>query len=369
LNLIYLLNVSSRLLLFIVVAYKAYRERSDEWIYMTLAFLLAAFTPERFLLEPLGFHLRPDVAFSLDMVNTLAQGVIAMLAALYVKKMTPEPEERAVPIFIGVLAYFIVVLTSVSELNLGFTTKTVAPLAVYSGGYIYLGYTILRYAIPRDLASELFSIGMISLGALNATYPYTATLTWFRPIGFFFGTIFRFVIALGAIGVVFWPVRRIVTTSKIRSGAFMVLSPSREVLIEEAGELPNPILVTREDLKYIESALSESAMVFWITRVTEGELKKKPAVYAISPTKLGILLDMITRALESGYRAVYVDSVEYMILENGFKTTLKFLLDLKDRVISMGGRMVMRVEPENLTENQLRILKREFEELRGQASR
>jgi len=47
-------------------------------------------------------------------------------------------------------------------------------------------------------------------------------------------------------------------------------------------------------------------------------------------------------------------------VENGFKTTFKFLLDLKDRVLSRNGRMIVWIDPEALEPNQLKMLEREF---------
>ncbi|WP_297506721.1 DUF835 domain-containing protein [Thermococcus sp.] len=366
---VYLFNVLSRATLLLVAGYKSYRERSAEWIYMTLAFTLATFDPERFLLAPLGFHLHPDVAFVLDLVNTLSQGILAMVAAVYVKEKSPPPEKTAFPVLLGLVAYLWVVGTNAVELNLSFAIKTSVPLFVYSIGYFYLGYTIFRYSLPENVYSRIFSISMMSLGILNATYPFTVSLDWFRPYGFAFGTLFRLTMALGALGVAFWPVERLHGSSgeNVTPGTLLLTSPGKDLLRLLSG-LRGAILVTRSDLRDLESFLDPSAMVFWVTRATEGELRKSPHIYAISPTRLGILLDLITRALDSGYRMVYIDSVEYLILENNFRTVLKFLADLKDRAITRGARVVIMIDPTTLDEKQVRILEREFGEIKDRVS-
>jgi hypothetical protein len=365
LSIVYVLNFLSRWVLFTVTAYKAHRERSVGWAYMALAFFLAALDPERFLLEPLGFHLNNDVSYVLDMVNTFFQGIIALLAAVYIKEPEPRLRCRILPILIGILTYLWITVTNALELHLSFFVRTMVPMAVYSFSFLYLAYIILRYSLPGNIASRVFSYAMGALALLNLTYPYTVNLQWFREYGFLLGTIFRIVMAAGAVGVVLWPVERVKTPKTVGngSGAFLISDKGGRTLIEEIGKASNFILITRGDIRRIKSLVNGSGMVFWITRAVEGEIDQSPRIYAVSPTRLGILLDLITKAIESGYMNVFVDSVEYLILENGFKTTLKFLLDLKDRVLSHNGKIVISIDPEALEKGQLNILKREFEEL------
>ncbi|WP_297499426.1 DUF835 domain-containing protein [Thermococcus sp.] len=366
---VYFLNILSRAILLLVAGYKSYRERSAEWTYMTLAFILATFDPERFLLAPLGFHLHPEVSFVLDLVNTLAQGVLTMVAAVYVKEKSPSAEKKALPVLLGIIAYLWVVGTNAVELNLSFTVKTSLPLFVYSIGYFYLGYMIFKCSFPGNLSSRIFSISMILLGLLNATYPFTVTLDWFRPYGFAFGTLFRLTMAIGAIGVTIWPFEgaHAKVDVGVTPGALLLKSPGKD-LLRSVGDSKGAVLVTRSDLRNLEPLLDPSAMVFWVTRATDGELRKSPYIYAISPTRLGILLDLIMKAIDSGYKTVYIDSVEYLILENNFRAVLKFLADLKDRAITKGARIAIMVDPTALDKKQMKILEREFGEFRDRAS-
>jgi len=369
LSIVYALNLVSRWVLFGVALHKAYRERNRGWIYIAVSFFLAAMDPERFLLAPLGFHLNPGVAFALDMVNTLFQGVLMIIAAEYIKE-EPSMAKMTFPLAIGVLGYFWIIVTNVGELSLGFTTKTLLPVIVYAAGYLYLGIIILKYSLTKGFIPKLFPIGMILLGMLNATYPYTATLKWFLPWGFTLGTVFRVMMAIGALGVVLWPRIQLPPVRKAVAESGTVVYTDHEAakdMLKSLGE-EGIVAITRSELNFLKSVLSPNSMVFWITRVQEGEIEKSPLVYAISPTKLGILLDLISKALSSGYRTVYLDAFEYLILENGFTSALKFLLDLKDRVLIHGGKLVLTLDPNTLDENQLKILEREFGEFKGPAS-
>ena len=362
-NLIYLLNFLSRWVLFAVTGYKAYRERSIGWSYMALAFFLSAVDPERFLLEPLGFHLNNDVSYVLDMINTTSQGVLALLAAIYIQEPEPKLGVRITPSALGILAYLWITVTNALELHLSFVLKTIFPVVLYAFSFGYLGYIVLRYSFPGNVASRLFVGGMWALAVLNFTYPYTINLSWFREYGFFFATVFRLVMAVGAVGAVVWSVRSVKVTRTPESGAFIISDKRGERLLKELRGSPNSILITRGDIRRIKDYLMPTHMVFWVTRATEGEIEKNPPIYAVSPTKLGILLDLLTKAIESGYYNIFIDAVEYLVIENGFKTTFKFLLDLKDRVLAKNGRIVIAIDPETLDKGQINMLKREFEEL------
>lgn len=90
----------------------------------------------------------------------------------------------------------------------------------------------------------------------------------------------------------------------------------------------------------------------------------------MSPTSIDILTDLVANALRKGYRTVYIDSVEYLIIENGFERTMKFLLNLKDMTLNANGLMILVINEETLDEKQKGMIEREFETFRqGQASR
>lgn len=358
---VHLLNIFSRWVLFGVAAYKTYRERSRGWMLIMTAFFLSALDPEQLLLEPLGLELAPQAAFVLDMVSTSLQGVLLILAGDY---MGPSNALRNtfIGLMMGMIAYTWIVLTNVSQYQVSFTVKTLVPSLVYAAGYIYMGILLYRYVVSRKFTQRLFPVGMILLGAINATYPLTATWKWFVPYGFLLGTLFRAMMAIGALSFVLWPLRisKPESVNETPRGAFMHSSWQDVVKKFDLRRTSNLLLITRQDIRRLEGILHPSALVFWITRVLEGEIREFPRIYAISPTKIDILTDLIAGAIERSYNLVVVDAVEYLILENGFERTFRFLLNVKDRVLLKGGTMILIVNPGSLEEYHLRILEREF---------
>ncbi|AEK72587.1 membrane protein, conserved [Thermococcus sp. 4557] len=359
----YFLNLISRWVLFGVAAYKTRREESGGWMLMMFAFLLAAIDPERLLLEPLGLSLVSSVSFVLDMINTAFQGVLLILAAEHLNPSTPSLRNSVLALGVGVLAYLWIVITNVSTVEVSFFLKSFGPMMVYVAGYIYMGLLLYRHVISRRWGQMLLPTGMVLLGFLNATYPVTAAWPWFIPYGFWLGTLFRIMMAIGALSFVLWPFVFPAPDDghEVPRGAFMY--PSRAAARRALGEferIPNMILITRRDVNSLEDVLHPNAVVFWMTRVSEGELSDSPRVYAISPTKIDILTDLMAGALARGYTVVVVEAVEYLIVENGFESAFKFLLNIKDRVLLQGGTMALIVDPASLEKQQLKILEREF---------
>ncbi|AFL94503.1 hypothetical protein CL1_0292 [Thermococcus cleftensis] len=362
---VYAINLVSRLILLLVAAYKSKKESSGGWLIITASFLLAAFSTEELLLKPLGLNLLQPAAFVLDMVNTSLQGVLLILAAAHLAPTSPERRMRisAISLLAGMVAYLWIVITNASPMDGSFTIKTLGPLMIYAVGYIYMGLTLYRHVVSRSSWQVLFPLGMVLLGLLNATYPVTATWEWFVPYGFLLGTIFRGIMAVGALNFIVWPKISIKPAGNVEIPRGVFMYPSITTASRAIGrleEIPDLVLVTRRGLDSIKTTVHRDSLVFWITRVTEGELSQSPMVYAIAPTKIGILTDLIAGALNRGYRVVMVEAVEYLIIENGFDNVLKFLLNLKDRVILSGGTMILVVDPGALERHQLKILEREF---------
>lgn len=361
-NVIYALNLISRWVLFGVSTYKAYKERSCGWLLISTAFFLAATAPERLLLEPLGLELVHEVAFVVDMLGTLMQGVLLFLAANYLRASL-SLRGLAAGLIMGMIGYLWVVITNMGSLNLSFTVKTLVPLIVYAIGYLSMGIILYRHVIERKTGELLFPLGMIALGALNLSYPVTATWNWFIPYGFLLGTIFRIMMALGALTLVLWPfgISKPKAGPKAEAGAFIFQDRSGALkFLGDRRDISGMLVITRKDPEILKRELHPDSMVFWVTRVSEGMISETPKIYAISPTKIDIMTDLISKALEQGYGVVFIDATEYLILENGFEKAFKFLLNVKDRVMIHGGTMIVVVALAALTESQMRLFTREF---------
>ncbi|WP_297512969.1 DUF835 domain-containing protein [Thermococcus sp.] len=364
-NLIPYLNFISRWALFVAVAYKAYETRDKGWVLISTAFFINAFDVENYVLNPLGVHLNPEAYVIASKVSNFFFGILLIWGAFHLKYGKTD-FRHTVYISILAVASYIWLFLLATDIFKSPTQESILPSLVLGGSLVYLGWVLDKYVISRETPEAMFPWGLILLGALNITYPVTRFIDWFAPIGFFLGGVFRLMAAIGAVKFVFYPVTPVKADGELPPQKGVFLFRSREEAFRKLGKLwamPGTVVLTREDLRTLKNSLNPETLVFWVTRAKEGKLEERPQVYAISPTKIEILTDLIARALAQGYRTIYVEAFEYLMLENGFENAVKFLLNLKDRVVAEGGALVLVINPEVLNEKQRRIIEREFEEL------
>ncbi|AAL80295.1 DUF835 domain-containing protein [Pyrococcus furiosus DSM 3638] len=115
---------------------------------------------------------------------------------------------------------------------------------------------------------------------------------------------------------------------------------------------PSSILaIAREIEKYKDI----TTHIVWVTNVPEK---------GVNPTALHVLLDLSIRfANEHENALIILDCLEFLVLYNGFELTFKFLLSLKDNLLIRGATLIIVVKPETFNEQQLTLLKREFQTL------
>jgi len=83
---------------------------------------------------------------------------------------------------------------------------------------------------------------------------------------------------------------------------------------------------------------------------------------SIDPSDLDKLEFLIHEFVSSRKGAVILlDGVEYLILQNSFENTLKFLQSLNDQIILNGAALVMPLDPASLEKKELSLLERELE--------
>ncbi|NJE60738.1 DUF835 domain-containing protein [Thermococcus sp. 21S7] len=94
--------------------------------------------------------------------------------------------------------------------------------------------------------------------------------------------------------------------------------------------------------------------VIWVSKVPHGE--------AVTPTRLSYLLDKLRRFLESADmdKVIFIDCVEYLILENGEEAVLKFLTTLKDISVLNRGIIIVTLDREALSGRIFNILSSEL---------
>ncbi|AEH24444.1 DUF835 domain-containing protein [Pyrococcus yayanosii] len=133
---------------------------------------------------------------------------------------------------------------------------------------------------------------------------------------------------------------------------------SKKVPEEVSRELkPGVIFMEAVPKEILKNALvfsrrpGEDETWFWMTKVrTEG---KK----TIEPTNLPKMLDMAVKFMKGG-GVVVIDGIDYLILENGLDTVLKFLAHLRDHALVSGSTVVLVGNLSSLGERERIVLKR-----------
>lgn len=361
-NFVPYLNFISRWVLFAAVAYKAYQTRDKGWVLIGAAFFIDALGIEDYVLGPLGISVNPGAYEVASKIPNFFFGILLLWSAFHLKHERTQFKHAVYIAVLSVVSYIWLFLLA-TDVFKSPTQESLLPSLVLGGALIYLGWVLKNNIVSKGTPETLFPWGLILLGALNLTYPFTRFVEWLAPIGFFLGGVFRLIAAIGAIKFAFYSVEPVEVGKKPLAERGVFLFRSREEAFRKLGKLwstPGTVVLTREDIRTLKSSLHPETLVFWLTRAKEGLLEERPRIYAVSPTKIEILTDLIARALSQGYRTVYVEAFEYLMLENGFEKAVKFLLNLKDRVISANGTLVLVMNTDVLTENQRRIIEREF---------
>ncbi len=139
-------------------------------------------------------------------------------------------------------------------------------------------------------------------------------------------------------------------SSGLPVGSYIALNISaRSVLNLLAGK--KVVAVTR----YPERWKRFGVPAIWLTNVEHPD--------GVSPTRLAPLLHYIIKSAEEN-TFVILDSLDYLILHNGEESSLKFLLSLKDYLLSRGAGLILIVDPATVDGPVLQLLLREFEPLK-----
>ncbi|WP_048151966.1 DUF835 domain-containing protein [Palaeococcus ferrophilus] len=355
------LNFFSRWALFLAVAYKAYREREKSWALLAFAFFINALDIEKYLLTPLGLTVNREAYDVASKVSNFFVAVLAVWGALHLKYSTSKLRHTLYLGTFAVASYVWLFLLATDFFGDSFALKASFPSLAFGGALIYVGYILRGYVIERRSLQELLPWGLILLGALNLTYPVGRPIEWYSEFAFSLAAVARLMAALGALQFVLLPSPPLQQSiSSVDMGTFLFTN-------EEAFKRKFPdefrkghtVVLTRKGPDWINSNVGRYGVAFWLTRVKEGRIGDN--IIAISPTKIDILVDLVEKELERGFRVVYLDAFEYLMVEDGFDVAVKFLLSLKDRVLAHEGRFVVVMSMDALDEKQRAIIKREFE--------
>ena len=80
----------------------------------------------------------------------------------------------------------------------------------------------------------------------------------------------------------------------------------------------------------------------------------------VPPTKLAPLLQYIVDKADEN-TVVLVDCVEYLIIENDFRTAFKFITALKDYLSAKGATLILIVNKKTVDKRELALLEKEFQ--------
>ncbi|USS41344.1 DUF835 domain-containing protein [Thermococcus aggregans] len=343
--------------------YKTTKTKEKRWGLIATALLINALDAESYILVPFGIPIKQE---AYDIASSIPDFLIASLLVWGGIQLKKERSEFKDVVGLGIYAtaayiwLFLLATEFFDKFESSFAIKFLFPYFALGASLIYLGHTLRNYVISKSTLEELFPIGLILLGAINLTYPFTRNVESFASAMFLLAAIFRLMAAVGALKFAIYPAAIFAKPkeqmpSKIK-GAFMF--KSKEELKKAIPNFfsQNVVVITR-DLP--RNKVPENTLVYWLTKMEENT-KADGNIYTVSPTRIDVLIHLLTKNLKSGYNAVYIDGFEYLMIENGFDSAVKFLFDLKDRVLSEGKVIALVVDPRTLTDKQIALLEREF---------
>ncbi len=119
------------------------------------------------------------------------------------------------------------------------------------------------------------------------------------------------------------------------------------------------LIVSRHPPEAIRERLNiKRTPVLWLTTVRDRN--------AVSPTRLEFLLQTMVNFMRKTKdpKVIFLDGVEYLILENGFVPVFKFLTTLKDHTTFYNTIVIVPLDVESLDEKSRHLLYGEFKRLK-----
>ncbi len=112
------------------------------------------------------------------------------------------------------------------------------------------------------------------------------------------------------------------------------------------------LIISRKREDYWRS-LGCDALVLWLSKV-DGD-------NTVHPRRLEYLNHVIVQFMqEKGEKLVFLDGIEYLIIENGFESVFKFLTSLKDYSLVSNTMVIVEIDERTLRNQERALLKREF---------
>ncbi len=118
------------------------------------------------------------------------------------------------------------------------------------------------------------------------------------------------------------------------------------------------VIISRQHPNFFKKTLGlERTPAVWLTRVNVED--------SIHPRKLEQLTHMLVQFMRTGEpeKLIYIDGLEYLILENGFVPVFKFLSHIRDYSLLNNTVTIVVFEPDLLEKRETEFLRREFKSL------
>ncbi|BAD86405.1 hypothetical membrane protein, conserved [Thermococcus kodakarensis KOD1] len=260
----------------------------------------------------------------------------------------------------------LVALLTITLLSLYYRHQFISHYPQFSRSYdlITLGFSLTSLAKTIFLPLDLNDAGFIHLEQ--------STENFLGTIGNLLLFIGLFPMIFGWAGIISSITRRYELVPVVEiEGEPEEMSPG--VYITPSGSGPNllsklikgraPLIITRTMPKSVRKALNiKEVPVLWITAAecSEG---------CVNPRRLEYLLHTLVNFMrrEETPKLIYLDGLEYLVIENGFIPVYKFLSALKDYALITNTVILVPAEKASFNEREWNLLRREFESLQEKA--
>ena len=112
------------------------------------------------------------------------------------------------------------------------------------------------------------------------------------------------------------------------------------------------LCITRQSPEKIRIKYTHEFDLLWLSTVKEKD--------TIDPNNLERLMGVITNFLGDGNKILLIDGLEYLIVQNNYKTVLKFIQSLNSTVLLKKSILITPLNPKTLDEKELAYLEREM---------
>jgi hypothetical protein len=133
---------------------------------------------------------------------------------------------------------------------------------------------------------------------------------------------------------------------------------STEIFIDFVTHGHQGVYITRTNPQEIREKYGlEKTPIIWLTDAKDYEKKIEP----FHIMELGYTIEQFTKKTKEGI--VLLDGLEYLIVQNDFKSVLKLIHLLEDFISLSGSILIIPIDPGALEEQELHLLKREMTRL------